>query len=394
MSRRDFLLSAAGTATMLATLTACSKESGEGAGGSFPVPPDATVDPEVAEEAIGGDEFVFDVQGHFLDYPPGTPTAALVGFPQSACGEGPECYSAETFLDLIFEQSDTSMVVLSAVPFPGDLLSSETMAEAIALADRLCGEGRVLMQGHATPSVMGADGLPDAMAEVAERFPIRAWKAYTHAGGPGWWLDDHDPAAPAVGDVFLEQAVALGVPVVAVHKGLGRASPYSSPIDVGPAAAAHPDVTLVVYHSGFDVDGVEGPYDPDNDQGVDRLVTSLRAAGLGPGQNVAAELGSTWRTVMGSPDQAAHVLGKLLVAVGEDNLVWGTDSIWYGSPQDQIEAFRSFEISPEYQERFGYPALTPELKAKVLGLNSARIYGVEPEVDPCRPSRGERSMTR
>jgi len=39
-------------------------------------------------------------------------------------------------------------------------------------------------------------------------------------------------------------------------------------------------------------------------------------------------------------------------------VLWGTDSIWYGSPQDQIQAFRAFEITPEFQERFGYPALT------------------------------------
>ena len=58
------------------------------------------------------------------------------------------------------------------------------------------------------------------------------------------------------------------------------------------------------------------------------------------------------------------MLGKLLVAVGPDNVVWGTDSIWYGSPQTQIEAFRAFEITPEFQERFGYPALTPELKRR------------------------------
>ena len=97
---------------------------------------------------------------------------------------------------------------------------------------------------------------------------------------------------------------------------------------------------------------------------------------------------------MGSPDQAAHVLGKLLVAVGEDNVCWGTDSIWYGSPQDQIEAFRAFEITPEFQERFGYPALTPELKAKILGTNSAALYGIEPAVDPCRPGRLERTALR
>ncbi len=49
---------------------------------------------------------------------------------------------------------------------------------------------------------------------------------------------------------------------------------------------------------------------------------------------------------MRDPDAAAHALGKLLKYVGEDNVLWGTDSIWYGSPQDQIQAFRTFQISP------------------------------------------------
>ncbi len=65
-------------------------------------------------------------------------------------------------------------------------------------------------------------------------------------------------------------------------------------------------------------------------------------------------------------------------------MLWGTDSIWYGSPQDQIQAFRAFEIAPQFQERFGYPALTPEIKAKILGGNAARLYGVDPLTVPCR----------
>jgi uncharacterized protein len=80
---------------------------------------------------------------------------------------------------------------------------------------------------------------------------------------------------------------------------------------------------------------------------------------------------------------AAHTLGKLLTYVGEDRLVWGTDSIWFGTPQDQIQALRSFQISEELQERHGYPALTDELKAKIFGLNSAALYGVEPITGPC-----------
>jgi hypothetical protein len=97
---------------------------------------------------------------------------------------------------------------------------------------------------------------------------------------------------------------------------------------------------------------------------------------------------------MRDPDQAAHTLGKLLVAVGPDNVLWGTDSIWYGSPQDQIQAFRAFEITSEFQERFGYPSLTPAIKAKIFGLNSARLYGIDPVLTTCRFDRDQIENTR
>ena len=144
-----------------------------------------------------------------------------------------------------------------------------------------------------------------------------------HALGPpttasptgGWFLDDDE-----IGFPFLERVRALGPPVVAVHKGIGGPIPSASvaaasPRDIGPAAAAFPDVTFVVYHSGYerDPDGEEGAYDPDNaTAGVDRLVRSLADAGIGPGANVYAELGSTWFLMLRRPVEAAHVLGKLL----------------------------------------------------------------------------------
>jgi hypothetical protein len=65
--------------------------------------------------------------------------------------------------------------------------------------------------------------------------------------------------------------------------------------------------------------------------------------------------------------------------LGEDRILWGTDAIWYGSPQDQIQAFRAFEITAEFQERFGYPALTPAVKRKIFGLTGAKVYGVDVE---------------
>ena len=82
---------------------------------------------------------------------------------------------------------------------------------------------------------------------------------------------------------------------------------------------------------------------------------------------------------MRNPEMAAHLMGKLINAVGENNVLWGTDSIWYGSPQDQIQAFRAFQISEEFQQQFGYPAMTDALKRKIFGLNATDPYGLSPE---------------
>src|SRR4029079_10178353 len=122
----------------------------------------------------------------------------------------------------------------------------------------------------------------------------------------------------------------------------------------------------------------EGPYDPAAPappQGVDRLVRSLADARIGPGANVYAELGSTWFLMLRRPREAAHVLGKLLVALGPERIVWGTDCAWYGSPQPLIDAFRAFMIPEEMQAQFGYPALTAAVKERILSTNAQALYG-------------------
>jgi hypothetical protein len=64
--------------------------------------------------------------------------------------------------------------------------------------------------------------------------------------------------------------------------------------------------------------------------------------------------------------------------MGEDRVVFGSDAVWYGSPQWQIEALWRFQIPEEMQRRYGYPRLTQSIKRKILGLNSARLYGMAP----------------
>ncbi|HEV8682445.1 MAG TPA: amidohydrolase family protein [Actinomycetota bacterium] len=409
LSRRDFLLSTMGAAAMLLTLDACTRDRMRAVerrdpGGRYEIPSEAAEDPVTAEDAISGEEFIFDVQGHLLEYDldPASRYEPFWGdgFPQANCGEEDPraCFSIEHFMQDIFVKSDTNMVALAGLPIAprGSPLSPQIMEETRRVAEGLCQDERVVLHALALPNVGSLSANLEAMEEGVRRYPIAAWKVFTHypdlyeSSGRGWRLDDRDTGLPEVGTAFIRKAVELGVPRITVHKGLSGGSALASPVDVGPAAREHPDVDFIVYHSGFEAGTPEGPYTRQSaGVGVNRLITSLKRSSIRSGRNVYAEIGSTWWYIMRFPDQAAHLIGKLLKYLGEDNILWGTDSIWYGSPQDQIQAFRAFRITEEFQDRYGYPALSKGAKRKILGLNATRLYAIDPVIVPCRFTRRE-----
>jgi predicted TIM-barrel fold metal-dependent hydrolase len=268
--------------------------------------------------------------------------------------------------------SDTDVMVLSFVPSAREAepVTIQAADAVRRIVEKLEGTHRLLLHGRVNPNQPGD---LEGMDELAQKWGVSAWKTYTQygPGGKGYFLSDE------VGIRFIEKARALGVKVICIHKGLpfGRQSyEHSQCSDIGVVAKRFPDVKFLIYHSGYVTSVREGPYGKDD--GIDSLISSLVKNDVRPNSNVYAELGSTWRHLMRDPEQAAHALGKLLKHCGEDNVLWGTDSIWYGSPQDQIVAFRAFQISKEFRERFGYAEITPALRAKVLGLNGAKVYGL------------------
>ena len=382
LGRRAFLTSAMGAATVLA---ACNRVN-PNSGGNFALERDATLDPAAAAQTLGGNEFIFDVQLHTVD-PSGRWTKGAAGeqwraalgqaFAQAEkCAAGEyDCYSAQSLVKEVFLDSDTDAGVVSAL-FGTDDGNPTPIAYASRARDLIQsiggGKHRALIHGGVLPNIAGEI---EAMSWKAGH-KVAAWKLYPQWGpdGIGYALDGELAAR------VFDQARNLGVRTFAVHKGVslyGMRDELSSPREMGVAAKANPDLTFLVYHSGFQPGVKEGSYEPSG-KGVDRLIRAHREAGFKRNEgNLYAELGSTWRYFMGRPDEAAHVLGKLLATFGEERIVWGTDSIWYGSPQDQIQAFRAFEISPEYQEKYGYPALDAAAKRKIFGLNAARVYGLD-----------------
>lgn len=394
MSRRQFLRSASALAVCLSAIDmAVASANGLPAGQFYPFDPASRLDTEAARSILGPTQFVFDVQGHLLEYDldPSTRGDWFWGrqFPQANCQDEDDpraCFATNHFLEELFVRSDTTMTALSGLPInpEGSPLSNEIMEETRQLVQALSGDERVVVNALSLPQTAPIQSVLDEMTRTVEENVISGWKTFTHfPRGIHWWLDNHDPDLAQAGDLFLEHLVTIGTPVLFVHKGLSGRARYGSPVDVGPAAKKHPDVSFVVYHSGFEVDNREGPYTEGRSHiGVNRLIKSVADAGIGPGENVYAELGSTWWHLLRRPNEAAHVLGKLLVAFGEDNILWGTDSIFYGSPQGQIDAFRAFEIPVSMQEEFGYPPLTRGAKAKILGWNAASLYGIEPITEP------------
>jgi uncharacterized protein len=299
-------------------------------------------------------------------------------------------YLKELYLD-----SSTNYCVLSAVPSePSNqpLPIDEAALTLDTVKELAGGTSRNVMHAFVMPN-RGSLGTStanfaeplfmkeefDLMRENLERHgnKIRGWKVYTAWGdvpySSGWFLDD------AIGREFCKNVVKVGneynIPkIIAAHKGFalpGFDQRAASPRDVGPAARAFPQIQFIIYHSGYDGEP-QGPYPGDDkvnsaDRGVDTFVKSLRENGLDAGRhvppglqhgnspNVYAETGSVWRSVMRNTRDAAHYLGKMIKYVGPRRIAWGTDSLWYGSPQSEIVAFRSFDFSPKARELYNLP---------------------------------------
>lgn len=407
LGRREFLLSSCGAASTLLAFNAANAEAGR-TGGFFDLPAAAATEPAAAA-ALETGEFIFDVQGHYVDPTEAwlkvAPESAFSWSPKAGCaladGKTPRshlaCLTSEEFVKDVFLDSDTDMMVLSFVPSRRDAspLEIESADNVRRIVDRLEGNHRLMIHGRVNPNQPG--DLED-MPRLRDQFGVCAWKTYTQWGpdGKGFFLDDE------TGIRFVEEARRLGVKVICVHKGLPfgpQSYEHSQCRDIGPIAKRFPDVSFLVYHSGFVTEVEEKAYGENaGGDGIDTLIRSLEDSGIGPGSNVYAELGSTWRFLMRDPTQAAHALGKLLKHCGPDNVLWGTDSIWYGSPQDQIQAFRAFQIAPEFRDRHGYPEITPGLRAKIFGLNAMRPYGISAEEMKLRARRdglaGERLAYR
>jgi hypothetical protein len=388
LDRRRFLMTAGGMAAAFLAMN-------EVFGPYFNVHAAEALDGPMRDEKWPKDQFIFDIQCHHVDVPRGVGKGLISMFRQPAERFNPalkghkhryEDLGIENFLKEIFFDSDTVMGCISGIPQkPTDnILPVERMVETKNKINQLAGSQRMVSHGLVAPNLKEYN--LDDMQRQREELKIDAWKMYTGLyfprdtdGGP-WWMDDEKVAYP-----MFEKSRKLGVKNVCVHKGLplfGFNEEHCHPKDIKKCATDFPDLNFIIYHSGFKPLRIGPEFTREKllaDKNIEWTTHLCQMRKENPKlTNVYMELGSTFgMTVVLQPLLTGHILGQAIDAFGEDHVVWGTDSIWWGTPQWQIEALRRFEMPKELQDKFGYKPLTKEVKDKIFGLNAAKVYGID-----------------
>jgi predicted TIM-barrel fold metal-dependent hydrolase len=389
LSRRGFLRTSGGMATSLLAMNAVF-------GRFFDVLDVEAADSAAFRARTGDAFFIFDVQVHYVGagYDPENAEAGrkgavtkqgLLGLRRQSRRLNPKLASDrgtladlswENFVKEVFLDSETAIGLISTPPGPYPQEAVVPPKEMTHIRDeinRITQSRRMLAHGLITPQLGQAD--LDFMDLQASTLKVDAWKGYTGAAPKGfdrgWFVDDEKIAYP-----MLEKVRALGVRRVCLHKGLplGPVADYNHPRDIIKAAKDFPDIDFLVYHAGL-----LGVVAANASGGVPWTTEFCAMKKKEPGlRNIYMELGSTFgQLVTTNPAACAHLLGQVIDAFGADHVLWGTDSIWYGTPQWQIEAFRRFEIPPALLEKHGYAPLTRSVKEQIFGLNAARVFGVD-----------------
>jgi predicted TIM-barrel fold metal-dependent hydrolase len=331
----------------------------------------------------------------------------------------------DNFVKVVFLDSVTSMGLLGgAASNPGEpaVLPADAMAATRDRVNALFGSRRLLSQGTIFPSI-GTTVAPAAgelsnleeMQRQVEANGLVSWKGYPIgdfvAVGEGRLTHPWNVDAPVVTYPVWQRSLELGIKIVSLHMGLNppgmtpEHEDYGHPRHLAGAARDFPELTFVAYHAGLrpfldDTSAADqlsanieaGQNPPQVDWVTDLAFIEKRARRKLP--NVMAELGTTFASsVVIFPKLTAHILGQLLKGLGSRRILWGTDSMWYGSPQWQIDAFWRFRIPERMQEKYGYPQLDRRAKLRILGLNSARLYGIELGAGREPDGSGERLAT-
>ncbi len=410
LSRRGFFRTAAG---MAAAYVAMNEVYGPLFAASRAEAADKDMAADRAEGLAG--QFVMDTHTHFLK-----DDTRLTGFVRMREAVGKAGWNPglagkpQTIEDLkfgnyfkeIFLDSDTKVALISSAPSEVAedwFLTNEMMAKARATVNARLGGRRLLSHAIFTP---GQPGWMEALERAIVDLKPDSMKGYTigdntnkDLGRHPWRMDDEALLYPA-----YEKMARAGIVNVCVHKGLFPPSldqkypnlrPYCDVRDVGKAARDWPQLNFIIYHGAYRFPGGGDPADAlaqfDRTGRVD-WVTDLAEIPAKDGvSNVYADLGQLFAlTTVAQPRLTAAMMGTLVRGMGTDHVIWGTDAVWTGAPQWQIEGLRRLEIPEDMQKKHGFGPLGPAdgpVKNAIFGENVARLYRYDRHAELAGPNR-------
>jgi predicted TIM-barrel fold metal-dependent hydrolase len=205
-----------------------------------------------------------------------------------------------------------------------------------------------------------------------------------------WRMDDEKVAYKG-----YEKMVKAGIKNVCIHKGLFPPSlekqfphlrGFCDAADVGQAAKDWPQLNFVIYHGAYRHVGGDPKQAWAEFERTGRVAWTSDLADI-PAvygvSNVYADVGQLFATTLISePRICAALMGTMAKGLGTDHICWGTDALWTGAPQWQIEGLRRLEIPEDMQKKYGFAPLGAAdgpVKTAIFGGNNARLYGVEPK---------------
>jgi predicted TIM-barrel fold metal-dependent hydrolase len=187
-----------------------------------------------------------------------------------------------------------------------------------------------------------------------------------------------------------ERFLKSGIKSVCIHKGLfppalerqfPRLTEYADVRDIGKAAKDWPKLNFIVYHSGYRHVGGDPAVALAEWEKAGRIswVSDLAEIPAKYGvSNVYADLGQLFAfSTIVQPRLAAALMGTLIKGLGVDHVIRGTDAVWTGSPQWQIEGLRRMEIPIDMQKKHGFKPLGSadgRVKTAIFGGNVAKLY--------------------
>jgi uncharacterized protein len=262
--------------------------------------------------------------------------------------------SPEVLISSLFRESQVDVACFHAIPMWGIFKDYSPISVGLEVRRRY--PHRMFIYGPLSP-FEGPEKTIDELERVVSESHVDGIKMYPLDLIDGklrsFSLADEKLLYPV-----LERCVKLGVKVLSIHKavplGIAPIDAYRVG-DIDYAAVDFPQLAFEIVHAGLAF--------------LDESALQMaRYPNVYVNMEVTSQYGIKFR------EKFARIMGEFMLSGGADKLIFSTGCT-FTHPRPVIEAFYNFKM-PQHMLDGGYPEVTLEAKKNILGLNWAKMHGI------------------